>query len=75
MTPSQKKEIEKRHRRIVVLNNDIYEMSEVNYQKLLTKLTKTIKVAFKEKEHKRKCRIIRKYGKIICETDWILRDD
>ena len=65
-------------KRIVILNNDIYEVSDAVFRRIFPKTipkTTPIPPASYRKEHKRHCEIVRKHGKIIAEADLLLRDD
>lgn len=70
--------------RLVCLNNELYLLSEKNYNKIFENYfrialnEKTIKLFDKKKinkEHQELCNKVRKIGKLMGEVDEILRDD
>jgi len=69
--------------RSVVLNDELYLISEKRFNQIFKKFltiseSKIIKVVTekrRQEEHQKLCNKVRKYGKLMGEIDWILRDD
>ncbi len=68
-------------KRIVVLNNEVYEVSEGTFNTIMGFNKKKLKLlrAYDEKRerelHEKNCKRIRKYGKLLMKADIMLRDD
>ena len=64
-------------KRIVVLNEEVYEVSEGTYSIITQanrKMSNVMGDNFQDR-HAKNCERVRKYGKILFRADLILRDD
>ena len=61
---------------IAVLNEEVYEITEGTYNKIMkTYSSKPIYFGYTDEEQKKRCELIRKWGRKIMDIDVHLRDD